>query len=76
MALAIEPESPQLLNDTAVILQHDLKGEENLTRARELYNKAIELAERQLAAGGLSAEEKTRTEKALSDAKLNLAEMK
>lgn len=76
MALAIEPESPQLLNDTAVILQHDLKGEQNLTRARELYHQAIELAEAQLAAGGLSAEERTRTQKALADAKLNLAEMK
>jgi tetratricopeptide (TPR) repeat protein len=75
MALSAEPNSPQLMNDAAVILQHDLKGEENLAEARQLYEKAIELAEKMLADGGLSAEEKARTEKALSDAKLNLAEM-
>lgn len=75
MALSDEPNSPQLMNDAAVILQHDLKGEENLAEARKLYEQAIAVAEKMLAEGDLSEEEKARTEKALSDAKLNLAEM-
>lgn len=75
MALAKEPDSPQLMNDIAVILQHDLGGEENLQRARELYNQAIQLGETQLSAGELSAEATTRVKKAIADAKLNLAEM-
>lgn len=37
-ALKKEPDSPQLLNDCAVILHYHLKSAENLAKARRLTN--------------------------------------
>lgn len=74
-ALAVEPDSPQLLNDCAVILQYHLSNPDNLARAREMYERAIGLAEKQLAAGGLSPAKEQLVATALRDAKNNLAAM-
>ncbi|MBI5850175.1 MAG: hypothetical protein HZB39_03930 [Planctomycetes bacterium] len=74
-ALAVEPDSPQLLNDCAVILQYHLANPDNLARAREMYERAIELAEKQLATGGLSPAKQQLVATALRDAKNNLAAM-
>ena len=71
-ALGIEPDSPQLLNDCAVILQYNLRSPENRERAKGMYERAIELAQTQLAAGGLSADQKERVTTALRDARNNL----
>lgn len=75
-ALRIEPESPQLLNDAAVILQYHIRGEEALTRARGYYQDAIRLAEAQLAAGDLDGAAADRTRTALRDARANLAKLR
>ncbi|MFO1053034.1 MAG: hypothetical protein U1F36_12540 [Planctomycetota bacterium] len=72
-ALQIEPDSPQLLNDCAVILHYHLASADNLERARGMYQKAIELAQSQLDAGGLDADHKNRVQTALRDARNNLA---
>jgi tetratricopeptide (TPR) repeat protein len=75
-ALRIEPESPQLLNDAGVILQYHTRGEDALARARDHYRRAIEFAERDLAAGRLEGEALQRTRIALRDAKANLARLR
>jgi tetratricopeptide (TPR) repeat protein len=75
-ALRIEPESPQLLNDAAVILHYHLRGEEALTRARGYYQDAIRLAEAQLAAGNLDSAAIDRTRTALRDARANLSKLR
>ncbi|MDA0373837.1 MAG: tetratricopeptide repeat protein [Planctomycetota bacterium] len=75
-ALRIEPESPQLLNDAAVILHYHLRGDGGIERARSYYRDAIRLAEAQLAAGGLDVATADRTRTALRDAKANLAKLR
>ena len=72
-ALELEPESPQLLNDCAVILQYHLADDANLARAKGMYERAIELATAQLAAGGLAANRRELVSTALRDARNNLA---
>ncbi|HLU38382.1 MAG TPA: tetratricopeptide repeat protein [Planctomycetota bacterium] len=74
-ALALEPDSPQLLNDTAVILHYHLPSPENLARARTMYERAVALAQQQLAGGKLEGADRTRTEQALRDAQANLAKL-
>lgn len=71
-----EPDSPQLLNDTAVVLQYHLAGPEHLQKARALYGRAIALADRLLADSQLPAPLRERTTKAKADALANLAAMK
>ncbi len=70
-----EPDSPQLMNDTGVVLQYHLANPDNLARARTLYERAIEIADRQIADAALAAPVRQRAEKARSDAKANLAAM-
>jgi tetratricopeptide (TPR) repeat protein len=75
-ALRIEPESPQLLNDAAVILQYHIRSEDAVQRARGYYQDAIRLAEAQLRAGGLDEATTDRTRTALRDARANLAKLR
>ncbi|MBK8978911.1 MAG: hypothetical protein IPM29_23675 [Planctomycetes bacterium] len=74
-ALNIEPDSPQLLNDAAVIFQYHLATPDNLRKARTYYERAIELAEKQIAAGNLDADTLELTRTALRDARNNLRRM-
>lgn len=72
-ALGKEPDSPQLWNDGAVILQYHLPTPENLAKARTMYDKAIQLADKQLADDRLDATLRERAQKARADARANLA---
>ncbi|MGE3174014.1 MAG: tetratricopeptide repeat protein [Planctomycetota bacterium] len=74
-AIEREPESPQLWNDAAVVLQHHLPTPENLQRARQMYEHALELAQRVLDGDAATAIERKRAEKAAADVKANLAEL-
>ncbi len=74
-ALELEPDSPQILNDTAVILQYHLTTPENLARAKAMYERAVAVAQKDLSSGQLDAAAKARTEQALKDAQANLAKM-
>jgi tetratricopeptide (TPR) repeat protein len=74
-ALAIEPESPQLLNDAAVILQYHLPTKENLATARNLYERAIAASEQQLADSSLDETARERARTACADAKSNLQKL-
>ncbi|MBL8724100.1 MAG: tetratricopeptide repeat protein [Planctomycetes bacterium] len=74
-ALAQEPESPQLLNDYAVVLHRHVANEANLARARGLYERAIALADLQLKDPALPAAVRARTEQARQDARQNLADL-
>jgi tetratricopeptide (TPR) repeat protein len=71
-----EPDSPQLLNDTAVILHHHLPTPENLAKARTMYERAIQAADRVLADSSTPATARERAETARRDAKANLADLK
>lgn len=75
-ALEKEPNSPQLLNDTAVVLHYHLPTPTNLKRARTLYAQAIENSKRVLADSAASAALKTQAQQSLEDATKNLAAMK
>ena len=72
-ALEREPESPQLWNDAAVVLQYHLPSADNLERARRMYGRALELAKAQLADGKASELVRRRAQKAKGDAEANLA---
>ncbi len=72
-ALEKEPDSPQLLNDCGVILQYHLPSPEHRQKARGLYERALRLADQQLASGGLAEVVRERVQKARADAKANLA---
>jgi tetratricopeptide (TPR) repeat protein len=48
-ALEKEPDSPQLLNDGAVVLQYHLPSPEHLQKARTMYERAIQRADLLLA---------------------------
>lgn len=74
-ALEKEPGSPQLWNDAAVILQYHLADPENLSKARAMYARAIELSAKVLADAASSATQRERASKAASDARANLAEL-
>ena len=65
-ALEIAPENPAFLNDGAVLLHYYL--ERDYDTAIAMYDEAKALAEAQLEAGGLSAEERPIVEIALRDA--------
>lgn len=72
-ALAREPDSPQLLNDTAVILHYHLPDAANKAKARELYRRALAAADRQLADQKLPAAQRDAARQARSNALANLA---
>lgn len=72
-ALEKEPESPQLLNDTGVVLQYHLANAANLQQARELYQRAIQAADRALADDTLAPLLRERAAQARDDARKNLA---
>lgn len=68
-----EPDSPQLLNDTAVILQYHVPNPENLEKARVMYERAVQLADRLLKDSQMPTLLRERTTKARADALANLA---
>ena len=68
-----EPDSPQLLNDTAVVLQYHLPTPEHLQKARVMYERAIQLADKILADTQTQPAIRERTAKARTDAMANLA---
>jgi len=74
-AIEREPDSPQLWNDAAVVLQHHQPSPENFVKARSMYDHAIELADRTLADAAATALSKDRARKAREDAQKNLAEL-
>ncbi len=74
-ALSLDPDSPQLLNDTAVILQYHLPTRENLTMAATYYRRVLVEATRVLNDPKASDEKKTRTRQARQDATGNLKKM-
>ncbi len=71
-ALEKEPDSPQLLNDCAVILQYHLPSEGNVQKARAMYERALQLAARQLADERVQGPERDRAQQAKRDAEANL----
>jgi len=71
-ALAVAPLDPQLLNDTALILHYYLEDE--LELAKDMYERAVAEAERQLR-GELSADDRRRFETARDDAAANLVKL-
>lgn len=71
-ALAAEPDSPQILNDAAVILQYHLATPENLARAKAMYQRAIERAAAILADPKATPPAKARARQAAQDARGNL----
>ncbi|MCR9247083.1 MAG: tetratricopeptide repeat protein [bacterium] len=75
-ALEKEPTSPQLTNDTAVVLHYHLPNPRNLAEAKELYQRAITLAEKVLADAAATPAAKAAAKQAKSDAEANLQAMK
>lgn len=75
-ALEKEPDSPQLLNDLAVVLHQHVPTPEHLRQARGMYERAIALADKQLAEPSLSPTLRQRIQQARDDARANLADMK
>jgi tetratricopeptide (TPR) repeat protein len=75
-ALEKEPDSPQLWNDAAVILQYHLPNPANLAKARSMYEKALQLAARQLADTRIVGAARERAQKAQQDARANLTALK
>lgn len=74
-ALEKEPDSPQLLNDAAVVLHYHLGTPENKTKARGMYARALRLAEQQLADPRVTGAARDRAQTARRDAAANLAEL-
>ncbi|MDP6520438.1 MAG: hypothetical protein QF411_11125 [Planctomycetota bacterium] len=72
-ALALDPQHPNLLNDTGVILHYGLAREDE--RALDLYRQAIKYAEERLGRDGLTTEEKDLYQTALRDGKNNLKKL-
>jgi tetratricopeptide (TPR) repeat protein len=73
-ALEKEPDSPQLLNDMAVVLQYHVPTAANLDAARAMYQRAIAEADKVLADPQAPAAARERAGKAKQDAVLNLKE--
>ncbi len=72
-AIRLAPDKPHLYNDAAVVLHYYL--ERDYDQARELYEKAYAMAEKLLADGNLSDEDRALAETARRDSKSNLAEL-
>lgn len=75
-AIEREPDSPQLWNDAAVILQYHLASPADLERAKGMYEQALELATKTLADTDATELSLQRAKKAQSDARLNLQKLK
>jgi tetratricopeptide (TPR) repeat protein len=71
-ALEKEPDSPQLLNDAAVVLQYHLPTPENLDKARGLYERAIQQADKVLVDKQVNDTLRARAKQAKADAQQNL----
>lgn len=69
-SLALTPNDPQVVNDTAVMLHYYLDRE--LDKAREMYVRAGELAMKELEKQNLSRDDRERFETAQRDARNNL----
>ena len=74
-ALSLDPESPQLLNDCAVILQYHLANSVNRKRARAMYRRAIRNAAKVLDDKKSTTELKRLARTAGRDARNNLAKL-
>ena len=72
-ALALEPEHPNYLNDTAVMLHYYL--DRDLERAKALYTKAAERAQVLLDKKGISTGDRELYSTALRDSKNNLVKL-
>jgi tetratricopeptide (TPR) repeat protein len=68
-ALALTPDDPQVVNDTAVVMHYYVK--EDLPVALELYEHAIEMAAKRLAEEDLAETERARIEAARDEAVKN-----
>ncbi len=66
-SLGFDPENPQIMNDTALVMQYHLKT--NMARAKQLYRQAIVNAEKLIDDG----DERSEIRIALRDARNNLA---
>jgi hypothetical protein len=69
-ALELTPEDPQLINDTALML--DYHFEADAADVEALYRRALELVDALLAAPDLSEEDRARFEQTKSDIDVNL----
>ncbi|MEM7201595.1 MAG: tetratricopeptide repeat protein [Planctomycetota bacterium] len=74
-ALSLEPTSPQLLNDAAVILHYHLAEPHHLAEAKQLYQRASEEAKKVLANASATSTEKSRARQAMADARANLRKL-
>lgn len=74
-AIEREPDSAQLWNDAAVVLQYHLPTEEHLAEARKMYGKALELAAATLQDADAGEAAKARATEARKNALANLAEL-
>jgi tetratricopeptide (TPR) repeat protein len=74
-ALSLQPDSPRLLNDAAVILQYHLPTPENLARARAMYQRAIKLANAIVTDRSATPEERKAARQAKDDARANLVKL-
>lgn len=74
-ALGIAPDSPQVLNDAAVILQYHLPTPENLQRARSYYRRAITESDKILKDAAASNDDISRARQAKKDATANLGKL-
>jgi Tfp pilus assembly protein PilF len=72
-ALSFQPEDPRLLNDTGLILHYYLHRDYG--RAGELYEQAVEQADKALLAKDLSDEQRAELELARTDAIGNLRKL-
>lgn len=72
-ALEKEPDSPQLLNDTGVVLHYHLPSPDNKQKARALYERALQLADKRLGASNLASDARAELLKVKSNAQQNLA---
>ena len=70
-----EPESPQLWNDAAVVLQYHLPSKQNFEKARGMYEKSLELADKLLAKPDITNAQRTLATEAQQNAKANLLEL-
>jgi tetratricopeptide (TPR) repeat protein len=74
-AIEKEPTSSQLWNDAAVVLQYHLPTPKNLTKARTMYEKALQLATATLADTSISEQKRTFAKEAQVNARANITEL-
>lgn len=69
-ALELQPHDPQLINDTAVMLDYHLDGDQREVEA--MYRRALDLVDAQLASTELSPDDRLRFEQTKKDTETNL----